>query len=229
MVDSDWTVREVAAHLVLIAEAFCRYVSGDTTPVIDLANLATTNPLAIAAVEERDVSVLGTRLESAMARFVGLTESRDPGELMTWHGVDAPIEATSGIYLGELLMHGDDVARTLDRPWPIAPAEAIAVLEGTHAVSRLFLSPSGPKSTATFEVRLRDGPSLVFRFADGTLENEFGPAPEADCRVNADPVALLYVLYGRRSQWGAIVRGKMMAYGRRPWLAVGFNDRFTGF
>ena len=41
-----------------------------------------------------------------------------------------------------------------------------------------------------------------------------------DCHVSADPVALLLVAYGRRSQWVPILTGRLVAWGRKPWLGV---------
>jgi hypothetical protein len=45
-----------------------------------------------------------------------------------------------------------------------------------------------------------------------------------DCRISADPVAFLLVGYGRVSQWPQIARGKMVAWGRKPWLGVKFRS-----
>ena len=44
--------------------------------------------------------------------------------------------------------------------------------------------------------------------------------------ISADPVALLFVVYKRRSQWPAIFTGQLVAWGRRPWLAFSFAGRF---
>jgi hypothetical protein len=47
-----------------------------------------------------------------------------------------------------------------------------------------------------------------------------------DVVLSADPVACLLVFYSRRSQWPEILRGRMLAWGRRPWLALSFVKRF---
>lgn len=93
----------------------------------------------------------------------------------------------------------------------------------------LFLDPARARRDATFELRLRTGPSFVLRFSDGALRVGPGRARDADCRISADPASLLPVLYQRQSQWGAIARGRLFAFGQRPWLAFGLKDRFGGF
>jgi hypothetical protein len=47
-----------------------------------------------------------------------------------------------------------------------------------------------------------------------------------DVTISAQPVALLLVLYKRRPQWPAIARGRLLAWGRRPWLAFSLAGRF---
>jgi hypothetical protein len=42
----------------------------------------------------------------------------------------------------------------------------------------------------------------------------------------ADPVAFLLVAYKRRSQWTEIIRGRLVAWGRRPWLALSLVQMF---
>ena len=229
IVGSEWCVREVAAHVLLIAEAFERYLTGDTTPVIDITDLASSNPTAVATIQEANPVTLANSLKTAVDRYLELTRDRDLTDAMWWHGVETTVGAVYGIYLGELLMHGYDVARTIERAWPIDAADATIVLEGVTQIVHLFLDPVRSQHEASFELRLRTGPSFAFRFAGGTLRVDRGRARDADCRISADPAALLPVLYKRRSQWGAIARGQLVAFGRRPWLALRLKDRFDGF
>jgi uncharacterized protein (TIGR03083 family) len=229
VVGSDWCVREVAAHLVAGAESLGRYLTGDTTPAVDLSDLARTNPVAIATVHERELAALANRLETAVNRFLDLTRNRDVSDPMWWHGVESTVGAVYGIYIGEFLMHGDDVARTMRRPWPIDKGPATIVFEGIVRVVHLFLKPKRAQDDASFDVRLRTGPSFALRFSKGGLRVEGGRGRNVDCRISADPVALLLVLYKRRSQWRAIARGQLVAFGRKPWLAFGLKDRFGGF
>jgi hypothetical protein len=47
-----------------------------------------------------------------------------------------------------------------------------------------------------------------------------------DCVISADPVTLLLVAYGRMPVRRAVLRGGMLARGRRPWLGMRFKDLF---
>jgi hypothetical protein len=46
------------------------------------------------------------------------------------------------------------------------------------------------------------------------------PDGAVDRHVSADPVALLLVAYGRQTQWIPAVTGKLVAWGRKPWLGL---------
>ena len=61
---------------------------------------------------------------------------------------------------------------------------------------------------------------------DGQDRLEPPDSAPVDCTITADPVALLLVGSRRVSQWAAITLGLVEAGGRRPDLALGFNDLF---
>jgi putative sterol carrier protein len=46
---------------------------------------------------------------------------------------------------------------------------------------------------------------------------------ESDCVITADPVAFLLMGFGRVSQWTPVLRRKIRAGGRKPWLALKFG------
>jgi putative sterol carrier protein len=91
-------------------------------------------------------------------------------------------------------------------------------------------SPSERQQAAglrvSYELRFRGGPRYRLAIKDGTAEvTEAGE--KVDCWISADPVAFLLVGYGRIGQWGPILRGRMMAGGRKPWLGFKFGGLLT--
>ena len=49
-------------------------------------------------------------------------------------------------------------------------------------------------------------------------------ARRVDCHLSVDPAAFLLVAWDRMSQWHAIPRGQLLAWGRRPWLGLRFRS-----
>jgi hypothetical protein len=51
-------------------------------------------------------------------------------------------------------------------------------------------------------------------------------ARRIDAHISADPAAFLLVVYRRQSLWRNLAAGRLLARGRRPWLAVTLPNRF---
>ena len=129
------------------------------------------------------------------------------------------------VALGELLVHGLDLGRATGTAWEIEPVDARLVLGNIGDLLPLLVDPvTAGQLTATIEVRLRGSgpaePPIVLVFTDGRLSVGPGPAPRADVRISAEPVAFLLISYGRLGQWRPILTGRVLAWGRRPWIAL---------
>ena len=186
------------------------------------------NAANLAAFHGRAVTALAARIRDGSEAFLDSTSELGIDHPMRWHDVPATVGTVYGIFLGELLVHGRDIARTLGRSWPISRTDAIIIFEGMISVGQWFLVPTRA-SDGVFEINVRHGPSYTLRFMGGSLDLEPDRVGRPDCRIWADPRALTLVLYGRLSQWRAVLRGQLIAGGRRLWRALTFPARFGGF
>ncbi len=131
--------------------------------------------------------------------------------------------------LNELLVHGRDIATADGKPWPIERSHAGLVVNGFlfPAFANLGRSLVDQKVAAgiraTYDIRVRGGGRAVLSFDDGDLTVSSEPSGPVDVHVSVDPVAFLLVGWGRTGQWGPIAKGKLLAWGRKPWL--GFKLR----
>lgn len=224
---SEWTVADIAAHVTSGMELYIGYIRGDTPPALDVSNiaegsLARTTAAFLAAYPERDPHVLAGRLQLATAELLRATESLEIDDVLQWHGEQITMGALFGLALGELLLHGADIASALGLPWEITKDAAGITLTQAFSTIGLLVDPATTAGVhRTFEVRLRGAATFILRVDDGTIVVRLASGREhADCRVSADPVALLLIAYGRTSQWRQIIRGKLLAWGRRPWLGL---------
>jgi hypothetical protein len=53
------------------------------------------------------------------------------------------------------------------------------------------------------------------------------PPRRPDCTIMTEPVTFLLIALGRRGATEALARGKVLAWGRKPWLALRFPALFT--
>ncbi|HEX6658496.1 MAG TPA: hypothetical protein VF065_10470, partial [Ilumatobacter sp.] len=179
-----------------------------------------TNAARVSEEPERDLPTLVRRLRTASATLVEQTAGRDGNDVVMWHGHPVALANMLGIGLAEYLLHGRDVAKALSCPWTIRPDDARVVLAAALPLLPLLVNPMTTSGVhAHYDLRVRGGTRVCVAIDDGALAVS-GSGGSADCHVSADPVALLLVAYGRRSQWVPILTGRLVAWGRKPWLGV---------
>jgi uncharacterized protein (TIGR03083 family) len=241
-----WTLGETSLHIAGGPAFYADYAGGraQPEPTIDLGPVFAQRMAAqpeptidlgpvfaqrMAAQPERTPSLLARQLEANTRRYLAET-----AELPATHpvpffgGVTIELAAQSAILLGEFVIHGLDVARSIGRPWPIETAHARLIIAAVTALLPRYVNQANAgEFTATYQIRLRGGPSFLVRFDRG-MATVGPPQPgAADCRLTVDPVTFLLVVYGRRSQWPGILRGQLVAWGRRPWLGPRFQRLFV--
>ncbi len=197
----------------------------------DIWELAGVTDLGVRSDPERDPAVLADRIEARAQAYFEDCAGRSAEQRRPWlvEGSSVNLSALTGHLLNETVVHGHDIARADGRGWRTDPSHAaivladfvIPVIEALD--SRALASDSAAGVRAAFDLRIRGGRRFCFVFDDGELRIEDPASRSADCRISADPVAMLMVVWGRRSQWKAIAVGRLMAWGRKPWLGPRFR------
>ena len=147
------------------------------------------------------------------------------------HGVTVPQSLFTYHLLSETIVHGYDIARAAGHRWRIDPYLAVMAVQDflipvlRALPGRAVVDPAqAAHLRVSYELGIRTGDSFRFVFHDGTLNVNASAAGSVDCHISADPVALLLVAWNRHSQWRAIATGKLLAWGRKPWLAARFKS-----
>ncbi|MDQ4105009.1 MAG: maleylpyruvate isomerase N-terminal domain-containing protein [Actinomycetota bacterium] len=241
----QWNLGEVAMHLSqawIVVPALARRdlsrvhdvipgIVGDSL-VTDMWQLGEVTKRGVRSDPERDPAVLADRIEQRAQEYFGECAGHSPDELRSWlvEGTRVPLSALTGHLLNETLVHGYDIARAAGRDWRIEPTHVamlprqffMPVMQATD--SRTFAN--GKKAVdfrATYDVRLRGHDQFHFVFDDGSVRIEEPSSRRVDCHISADPVAFVMVYWDRQSQWTAIAKGKLLAWGRKPWLGPRFR------
>lgn len=238
-----WSIAEVAMHLSqawLVVPGLARRdlsrvyevmpslagVAEDSL-IKDMWDLAEVTALGIRSDPERDVTVLADRIEARAEEYFSECAGRSADELRPWlvEGVTVSLSTLTCHLLNETVVHGYDIARADGRKWKIDPGHAAMVLGQfiTPVIQGLDAKAivDGDRVAglqATFDVRIRGGDRFYFIFEGGELRIEEPSSRGVDCHISADPVAFLMVIWGRQSQWLTIAKGKLLAWGRKPWL-----------
>lgn len=236
---STWTVGDTAAHVVMNLRHATFAAAGRAVPWAEGATSAPGTPRGVGELNARAVTVEAERHPRALAGMLGTAVGdflAGSAKLPPDHPIPSPyyqgemaldLAGLTGIQLAEVLVHGYDIARVTGRPWPIAADDARLALRAALPLTPAFVNPETARGhTGGYDLRIRGGPRVVFRFADGHASLEEPGGAPVDCHVLAEPVALLLVMYGRIPQWEPIAKGRLLTWGRRPWRALGFMRLF---
>jgi hypothetical protein len=245
----EWNIAEVAMHLsqnwILVSgqarRDISRYkavvpgiaeVAGDSM-IPDMWDNADMNALGLKSDTERDLGVLADRIEQQAQEYFSECAGHSPDEPRQWtvEGTTLPLSALTCNLMNETIMHGYDIARAAGHEWRIDPTHAAMVVQQFFVPviqtcdSRTFVNAEKSAGLqATYQVHLRGDGRINWVFDDGSLSIEEPSSRRADCHISADPAAFFMVFWERQSQWNAIARGQLVAWGRKPWLGLKFRS-----
>jgi len=231
---SQWNVGEAAAHLALANELMADLAAGrprsygDGTP----QSLTAANERALAEFGERGAKPLAAMIVAqADACLKALTESvaEGVGEGVVVTPLGPMGRDVLGSYLlTHMLGHGYDLARALRRAHMIDRARVGLTLPFLiTAMPRVTNTARTAGLSARYEIRLWGGGRFGVGVADGVVSVDVQPPSRPDCTILIEPVTFLLMALGRRSQWSALAQGRILIWGRRPWLAPRFPALFT--
>lgn len=224
-----WSVGETAAHAASSPPFFLAVARGERAPE-GLEEVAVNNAAFLAADPERDPRVLAERFAAGEQALLAHVDGvgGDP-MIELFRGIEAPLSTLLAVELGEVLVHGYDIARAAGLAWPMSRAHAAAAAGGMLPLLPHMVDPAAAAGRRVrFELGIRGGERAVLAFDDGTLR-VFPPGGQGvDCRLSLDPAAYLLLSFARIGSLRPMLQGKLWAWGRRPWLAASFPSLFRG-
>ena len=222
-----WTVGDLSGHLTQVFGNFSLMARGGASPFGDESKLAEHHDDYLREHPERDPHVLADGVETSLNEILEAAETSSPGDLVTWHGgIRIPLAVLLALILDEAIVHGWDLAQAEQKEWNIAPVDAALAIKGLVSVAPDFLTPEGENARASYRVRLRGDGSITFRFEGGRLTVSSYDEGPVDCKISAAPVDFVLVGAGRIGMWGPIAKGKVVAYGKKPWMGLKFTNYF---
>jgi len=228
----SWDVSQVATHISHAVDTVTAMSEGGGNLIDDISGLASLTTVMVAGEGRRTLAEVADRIDASTARFLAAmdaAERRGDDDARSWMvrgTVLRPSNLTCHI-LNELTVHGLDIARAEGVPWPIDRSHANLIVQGflfpsLGVMGRSMVDQDTARGVrARMQIHLRGGGgSACLRFDDGNLTVEPVAAGPVDCHLSVDPAAFLLVAWARIGQTQAILRGQLLAWGRRPWLGL---------
>ncbi|MGW4892970.1 maleylpyruvate isomerase family mycothiol-dependent enzyme [Kitasatospora sp. NPDC004240] len=225
-----WTVAEAAAHLAMANELMAALAAGEERPYGDgtPASLAAANAASLAERPQRDTAVLAGEIARWAREFTAAAGPRAGTEPVRTPLGPMDLDTLGAYLLTHMLGHLYDIARALGRPHPIDRHRvALAMPFLRTAMPRVADARAAAGHSACYRLRVRGLDGFAVTFTDGAAVVDEHPPRRPDCTILTEPVAFLLIALGRYSATDALLRGKVLAWGRRPWLAPSFPALFA--
>jgi uncharacterized protein (TIGR03083 family) len=226
----EWDVTQLAAHISHGMDAVTAMSRGGGNLVEDVFAMGTLTRVMVAGEGRRPLPELADRIDASVAGFLADMEREAAlgDSVHSWvvQGTEMPLSVLTCHMLNELTVHGRDIAVALGVPWPIDKGDAALILQGfvfptLNALGRaMVVQEKAGDKRARFEIRLRGDGRAWASFDKGDFSVEGTPQGKVDCHLSVDPEAFLLVAWGRISQWSAIPKGQLMAWGKKPWIGL---------
>ena len=216
-----WSIGEVAAHVSGSADYFLGAARG--VAVLErLDEVDAVNARSLAEDPERDPRILADRLEQGERSLVAFARSLDGDRtVQPFEGVEVPMSTTLGIELGELLVHGFDMARAAGLEWRIDPGAALITLQAYLPLFPYTLDTGRARGVRlALDMRIRGMAPVVVSIVEGRLAILDPGAAPVDAHLSAAPVAYLLLMWNRIPMWVPVLRSQLLVWGRRPWRAA---------
>jgi Mycothiol maleylpyruvate isomerase N-terminal domain len=239
-----WSVADMTAHVTTIALLNTMLLQAAPVslhiPGLTEAIAATTvesvhglNDQVLSYFTERDAGRLVGMLRDHVDLMLTASRTRDPAETFSWlGGARLPLAGMFAHMVNELLIHGNDIARAVKVPWAMPPEDAalffdlfyVGLVSGN--TSRLLDGSKRPLKRR-IAVEFRSGYTIPVTFVVRNGKATIEPAGlGVDATIRFDPATLNMMMFGRISKSRAVLTGKIVIGGRRPWLMPAFLRTF---
>src|SRR5262249_10336341 len=126
----SWRVRDVGAHLTGVS-AYTAMLRGVPSPARSIDGITAWNETNVGAASHLDCLSLAAQIDQEYKEFLDEARRHHAGDVVAWHGdVGVSLSSLCAILAGEAYIHGWDIARALDQPCPLPPADMRTIFAG---------------------------------------------------------------------------------------------------
>ena len=228
----EWTVREVVAHVLTIAHRYREVMQGrmfraaNSPREVDVIN---REELDAAMASRPAVGSMLDQIRSLAVDIESFFDTVAEDAVFPFHcNIEISAIAAQTNWLGELLLHGEDIAKAADLPCRLRERDMLLVSRGLMEMAGAWVRDDiAPDVDVCVAFVVKEARPYVMHIHDGTAETRArrsGDRPDAVLRAPAS--VLTAMLYQRIGPMTAARKGLFIVGGRRPWTALKLQSYF---
>lgn len=226
----DWTVQQIVAHVLTLGHRYHQIALGlDYRHAGSAPGIAALNQTELEAAMA-PVPELADQLQALVPEIDDFFDANsNDRQTIPFHGCGFMSGNTAQTnWLGELLLHGQDVARAVNAPWDLPERDMALILRGAREMVPIYLRPGiAANVDICVAFQLPEARPYLIHIHDGTAEmRERRPDDRPDAVLRLPASTMTQLLYQRVGQFGAVRRGLRLVGGRRPWVALKLMSYF---
>lgn len=221
----DWTVHQVVAHMLSMAHRYQAVAEGrDFRRATYARELDKINRAELEALMA-PIPEIADQINDLAPVMDALFDAGSNDRVYEAHcGAFLDGIAAQTNWLGELILHGRDVARAIRAPWEIEERDMLLIARGLmqYGEGSGYLRAGLPAGTdVCVALKVPGARPYVIHIHDGAVEmRERRPADRPDAVLRMPASTLCDMIYQRIGPVTAARRGLMIVGGRRPWKAL---------
>ena len=228
----NWTVQQVVAHVLTMGQRIHNFARGGLGAVNRAAY-----PRELDGINQAELEAAMAPIPELADQLLALAPELDDffdgvtneGAVLPFH-CDALIDGITvqTNWLGELLLHGQDIARAVKAPWELPERDMLLVMRGGMQIAPAYLRAAvSPDTDVCVAVTLSGARPYLMHIHNGAVEvRERRPNDRPDAVLRLPASTLAQVLYQRIGPFTAVRRGLRIVGGRRPWVALKLQSYF---
>lgn len=220
---SKWNVQQTVAHVLNLVHRYLGVVEGTYRLADTPGEVTAFNQCELDAVMAPTADLVD-QLHAVAPSLDALFDSvADEGRVLGFHCHPVVDGSTwQSNWLGELLMHGQDIARAAKVPWEMTERDMLLIARGMMQIAPAFVD-----KTMARDLELRvivqiptARPYLIHVHDVGIELRPSRPGDQADAVLRLPASTFALMLYKRVGPVGAVGKGLRIVGGRRPWRAL---------
>lgn len=221
--NGTWTIGAASAHLVISQKFSKKILQGEENPYKNAKpeTVSAMNRKLLSEFPERRGDRLATMLVMNTEAFVKEAERHSDDSVIKTHFGPMNMLTSFSYNLCHLLIHGCHIAKTLKKPLPIEEKHIPMVLPFLKRAMEITYDKESVKHfQGTYVIKLRNINPYAISCNGSAISITEEIPQHVDCFISADPKSFFLVSTGNANQWSELVKGKILIWGRKPWLAL---------